>query len=154
MFRLIVGHSHNPFPHPSATPTPSLKLSHNHRSSHVVSLLLLLWGRILSIQPVGTPEASSFTKVIHQCHLQLHGQYLELVVLILMKTIKILTTMMARMRTLTMTAVMMRTTASPSMLPVMTRSLMTTTANVICIVIPNSSIVCYWKMKNPLNPIM
>jgi hypothetical protein len=52
-----------------------------------------------------------------------------------------------------MTTVMTRTTASPIMLPVMTRSLMTTTANVIHIVIPNSSIVCYWKMKNPLNPI-
>jgi hypothetical protein len=127
----------------------------------MVSLLLLLWGTILSIQPVGAPEASSFTTVIHQRHLRLHGQYLVLVVLILMKMIKILTTMMARMTALTMTAVMTRTIASPIMLPVMTRSLivmtrslMTMTANVIRIVIPNSSIVCYWKMKNPLNPIM
>jgi hypothetical protein len=38
--------------------------------------------------------------------------------------------------------------------PVMTRSLMTMTANVICIVIPNSLIVRYWKMKYPLNPIV
>ncbi len=59
-----------------------------------------------------------------------------------------------RMRTLIMTAVMTRTTASLIMLAVMTRSLMTKTANVICIVIPNSLIVCYWKMKNPLNPIV
>ncbi len=71
-----------------------------------------------------------------------------------MKTIKIMMTMVARMRTLTMTAVMTRTAASPIMLPVMTRNLMTMTANVICIVIPNSLIVRYWKMKNPLNPIM
>ncbi len=71
-----------------------------------------------------------------------------------MKTIKIKTTMVARMRTLTMTAVMMRTTASPIMLPVMTRNLMTTTATVICIVISNSLIVRYGKMKNPLNPIV
>ncbi len=60
----------------------------------------------------------------------------------------------ARMRTLTMTTAMMRTIANLIMLPVMTRSLMTMTANVICILIPNSLIVCYWKMKNPLNPIM
>jgi hypothetical protein len=40
------------------------------------------------------------------------------------------------------------------MLPMMPRSLMTMTANMIHIVIPNSLIVCYWKMENPLNPIV
>jgi hypothetical protein len=93
--------------------------------------------------------------VIHQRHLRLRGQYLVLVVLIPMKRIKILTMMIGKDGDSDNDSNDDENNSECNYAPRDDEESDDDDSQcVIHIVIPNSSIVHYWKMKNPLNPIV